>query len=132
MGFAAGELADDRVVGGGTDGDDGVGHAQAIGQTSGGADSDEAVGAQLDQLVVIDRRAGATHATCLHADRLALVGAGEAEGIAFLVHQSGTGVEEGFGDVLGPERVARHQNGGGEVGCVGSDVDRHGARVRHP
>jgi len=129
VGVAAAQLADDLVVGGGAHRDDGVGHAQAVGQPAGGADADEARRAQLDQLAVVDGGAGAAHAGRLHAERLALVRAGEAQLAAFLVHQPGAGVEERLRDVLGAARIAGHQHGGGVVGGFGSDVDRHGTSV---
>ena len=57
----------------------GVGHAHAVGQTARGADADDPLDAELDELGVVDRRAGATHADRLHADRPPLERAGVAE-----------------------------------------------------
>ena len=106
-------MTDDRVIGGGTDGHDGVGHAHPVGETAGGADADDPRGAHLDQLAVVDRCTRATHSDGLHADRLSLERAGEAQHAALLVDAPRAGIEEGFGDVFGAlrDRPAPAQRG---------------------
>ncbi len=117
------------IIGGRADRHDGVGHAQAIGDATGGADPDDALGTELDQFAVVDRRAGTTHADRLHADRLTLEGAGVAEHAALLVDATRTGLEERLGDVPGPSWVAGHEHGRGVVGGFGAEVDGHASSV---
>ena len=67
----------------------------------------------------------------LHADRLALEGAGVAEHAALGVDLAESVVEERLGDVLGSERVAGAEDVGGVVAGLGTQMDRHGAeRIR--
>src|SRR5690348_16399095 len=70
-----------------------------------GADADQLLTAELDQLLEDDRRARAAHPGALHGNRLALVGAGVAEQAALAVALNGV-LEIGLGDVLGAQRVA--------------------------
>ena len=58
-------------------------------QAAAGADADQLLAAELDQLLEDDRRARAAHAGALHRDRLALPGAGEAEQAALAVSLHG-------------------------------------------
>ena len=95
-------------------------------QPAAGADADQLLAAELDQLLEDDRRAGAAHAGALHRDRLALVGAGVAEQAALGVPLLDV-VEVGLGDVLGAQRVAGEENRLGVLARLGANVDRHGA-----
>ncbi len=125
MRFAVGEVADDRVIGSRAEPDDGVAHLQAVGQPTGGADPDDPFGAELDELAVVDRRAGAAHPDGLHADRLALEGAGVPQHAALLVDASRPRVEERLGDVRGSAGVAGNQHRRGVVGGLGAEVNGH-------
>ena len=89
------------------------------------ADTDQALAAELNELLEDDRRAGATHARPLHGDRLALPRPGVAEQAALGVLLHGI-VEVRLGDVLGAEWIAREQDGFRVVPLLGANVDRHG------
>ena len=117
-----------RVGGHGADRDDQVAERVARLQPAAGADADQLLAADLDQLLEDDRRAGAAHPRALHGDRLAVVGAGVAEQAALLVALHDV-VEVGLGDVLGPERIAGEEDCFCVVAGLGADVDRHGARL---
>ena len=95
-------------------------------QPAAGADADQLLAAELDQLLEDDRRARAAHPGALHGDGLALVGAGVAEQAALGVPLDDV-VEVGLGDVLGAQRVAGKQHRLGVVARLGANVDRHGA-----
>ena len=93
-------------------------------QPAAGADADQLLAAELDQLLEDDRRARAAHAGSLHRDRLALVRAGVAEQAALGVPLHDV-VEVGLGDVLGAQRVAGEQHRLGVLARLGANVDRH-------
>ena len=94
-------------------------------QAAAGADADQLLAAELDELLEDDRRARAAHAGSLDRDRLALVGAGVAEQAALAVSLDDV-VEKGLGDVLGTQRIARKEDGLGVLAGLGANVDRHG------
>ena len=93
-------------------------------EAAAGADAQQLLDAELDQLLEDDRRAGAAHAGALHGDALAFVRAGVAEQAALGVPLHDV-VEVRLGDVLGPQRVARQQARLGVVARLRSHVDRH-------
>ena len=95
-------------------------------QAAAGADADELLAAQLDQLLEDDRRPRAAHAGALHRDREALVEAGVPEEPALGVPLLDLG-QEGLGDVLGAQGIARQENCLGVLAGLGANVDRHGA-----
>ena len=98
-------------------------------QATAGADADQPGGAEHDQLLEHDAGARAPHAGRLHADRLALEGAGVAEHASLGVDLAEPGVEERLGDVLGSHRIARDRGRWGRSRRrLGSQMDRHGHR----
>ena len=95
-------------------------------ETAAGADADQLLAAELDQLLEDDRRARAAHPGALHGDRLALVRARVAEQPALAVSLHDV-VEVRLGDVLGAKRVAGEENRLCVLPRLGANVDRHGA-----
>ena len=95
-------------------------------QAAAGADTDELLAAQLDQLLEDDRGARAAHAGALHRDRAPAVEAGVPEEPALGIALLDLG-QEGLGDVLGPQRIAGEENCLGVLAGLGANVDRHGA-----
>ena len=96
-------LVPDEMCGGGVGGDGGqrddqVAERMVRLEAAAGADPDELLDAELDQLLEHDRRAGAAHARALDGDPRALVLAGVAEQPALAVHLDGV-LEVGLGDV---------------------------------
>ena len=89
-------------------------------------DPEQALHAELDQLLEDDRRAGAAHARSLHRHRLALPRAREAEEAALAVHLR-RALEVRLGDVLRPQGVAGEEAGVRVVSGLGAQVDRHRA-----
>ena len=123
-------LVPDEMRGGrvGRDGgqrDDQVAERMVGLKAAAGADADQLLAAELDQLLEDDRRAGTAHAGALDGDRLALVRAGVAEQPALRVPLFDV-LEVRLGDVLRAQRVARQQNGLGVLARLGADVNRHG------
>ena len=117
-----------RVGGNGAQRDDQVAERVADLQAAAGADADQLLAAELDQLLEHDRRARAAHPRALHRDRLALPRPREAEQPALGVPLHRV-VEVRLGDVLRAQRVARKEDGLGVVAGLGADVDRHGGRT---
>ena len=95
-------------------------------QAAAGADADQLLAAELDQLLEDDRRARAAHPGALHGDRLALVRARVAEQAALAVALHDV-VEVGLGDVFGAQRVAGEEHCLRVLARLGANVDRHGA-----
>ena len=114
-----------RSSGNGGERDDQVAELVVRLEPAAGADAEQLLDAELDQLLEDDRRAGAAHARALHGDALALVCAGVAQQAALGVLLLGV-VEVRLGDVLGPQRVAGEEAGLGVLARLGSNVDRHG------
>ena len=108
----------------GRDRDDQVAELEVLLQAAAGADAEEALDAELHELLHHDRRRGAAHAGRLHRDRLALPLAGVAEHPALAVALHGV-VEVRLGDVLGAQRVAGEEAGLAVVAGLGADVNRH-------
>ncbi len=108
--------------------DDQVAERVARLEAAAGADTDQLLAAELDQLLEHDRGAGAAHARALDRDGPAVVGAGVAEQAALLVALDDI-VEVGLGDVLGSERVSGEEDGFGVIARFGANVNRHGARL---
>ena len=99
---------------------------QAGADGSGGADADDVVHAVLgEQLIGVDADGGHPHAGGHNGDGYILVGAGIAVDAPDVVDQPGV-VQEGVGDELGPQGVAGHEDGLGEIAGVGGIV-----RSRH-
>ena len=96
-------------------------------QSTGGAHADDVLHAVLGvQLMGVDADGGHSHAGGHHGDGHALIGAGVALDAPDVVHQHGV-FQEGFGDELGAQGVAGHQNGFGEgTGCGAVMGGRHG------
>src|SRR5579862_216829 len=117
-----------RVGGDGRERDDQVAEGVMRLQAPARADAEELLAAELDQLLEDDRRTGATHPRALHGDRLPLERPGVAEQPAL-----GVALDDAFqvrlGDVLGPQWVARQQDGLRVVTGLGANVDRHRARL---
>ena len=89
------------------------------------ADADEALDAELHELLDDDRGRGTAHAGRLDGDRLALPRARVAEHPALGVPLHGV-VEVRLGDVLRAERVAGEEARLCVLARFGTDVDRHG------
>ena len=82
-----------------------------------------------EEFVGVDGDGGDAHAAAHHGDGEVFLAAGEAEHVADGVDLAEI-FEEVFGDVFGAERVAGHEDGGGEVAGVGFDVGGLGAHRR--
>ncbi len=85
-----------------------------------GANADDFLNAEIgDQLFGVDRAGRDTHPVAHYGDFAAFIGAGEAQHAAHVIHFTHV-FEEGFGNVLGAQRVARHQNYVSEIAhfCV--------------
>ena len=72
---------------------------------------------------------GAPHPGGLHANRLALKRAREAQHATYLVDLSESGVKERLGDVLRPNRVAGTEDMGCVIAEFGAKVNRHDATL---
>ncbi len=84
------DIAADRRVGRGRLGEHDVAQLHARVDRAAGADADQRLGVVgRDQFVDVDRQRRLAHAGRLHADRLALPRAGEAEAVAHAVHLAG-------------------------------------------
>jgi len=108
--------------------DDHVAERVARLQAAAGADADQLLAAELHQLLEHDRRPRTAHAGALYGDRLALVGAGEAEQAALPVPLLDV-LEVRLGDVFRPQRVAGEEHRLGVLAGLCADVDRHRARL---
>ena len=94
-----------------------------------GADADNAVHVvELVELVAVDADGGHAHAAGHHGDGLAVVGTRIGADVADVAHEFGV-VQEGLGDETGALRVARHEDGLGDLVFLGRVVGsggRHG------
>ncbi len=109
--------------------DDQVTELQVLLEAAAGADPQEALHPELDELLHHDRRRRTAHPGRLHGDGSALVRAGVPEHAPLAVLLDRV-VEVRLRDVLRAQRVAGKQAGLGVVAGVGSDVDRHGGEPR--
>ena len=100
MRLAADVMPSGPVGGNGRDGHDQVAELEILLQAAAGADAEEALDPELDELFHHDRRRGAAHACRLHRDRLPFPLAGVPEHPALAVALDWI-VEVGLGDVLG-------------------------------
>ena len=123
--LAADQVRRGRVGRHGGDRDDQVADREVGLEPAAGADAEDALDAELDQLLDHDPGRRAAHARGLHRDRLAVERARVAEHPALGVHLADV-LHERLGDVLGAQRVARQQARVGVVAGLGSQVDRHG------
>ena len=121
-------MARGAVGGDGGQRDDQVAELEVVLEPAAGADAQEPLDAEQDELLHDDRRGRTAHAGRLHRDRLALV-------LARIPQQSALGVllhgivEVRLRDVLRAQRVAGQQAGLCVVAFLRSDVNRHGGSL---
>src|SRR5438552_1210883 len=97
-------------------------------QPAAGADAQEPLDAELDELLHHDRRGRAAHAGRLHGDRPSLVLARVTEEPALLVPLH-SALEVGLGDVAGAQRVTGQQTRLCVFAFLGTDVNGHGGTL---
>ncbi|MNI40711.1 hypothetical protein D3C73_949460 [compost metagenome] len=93
------------------------------------ADADDALDPKvIHQLVGVEHHGGDPHAVAHHRDALALVVAGVTQHVAHIGHLARIG-QKGLGDIAGPQRIPRHDDGLGEIARVGIDMSGHCCRA---
>ncbi|MNX46966.1 hypothetical protein D3C86_775150 [compost metagenome] len=110
----------DLGVGAGTHADHHVTQFDVFTHGTAGAHADQGLHAVVgDQLFGIDGAGRDAHAVAHDGDATALVGTGEAEHAAHVTHLLDV-LQEGLGDVLGTQGVARHQHcvSKGAIFCI--------------
>ena len=125
--LAADEVVGRAVVRDCREGDDQVAEFVVRLEPAAGADAEQLLHAELDQLLEHDRRAGATHPGSLHGNRLALVRPGIPEQATLRVALPHV-VEVRLRDVFRAQRVAGEQACFGVLARLGTNVNRHGAQ----
>ncbi len=124
MRLPADEMTRRRVGGHGGDGDDEVAERVVGLQAPARPHAEEALHAELGELLEHDGRARAAHAGALNGDRLPVPLPREPEQPALLV-DLGDVRQECLGDVLGAEWVARQEARLRIVAGLGAKMDRH-------
>ena len=120
VGVRAGALADDDVI-----------EVDVLLDGAGGANPDDVLHAEHgEQLVGVDADGGHAHAGGHDGDLHALIKACVAVDAPDIIHQDGI-FQEVFGDKLGAQRIAGHQNGLAEADLI-LDIDMgSGGEVGH-
>ncbi len=130
--LATDEMRRRRVGGDGGERDDHVSERVIRLEAAAGADAQQPLDAELDELFEDDRRRGTAHAGALHGYGLSLPTLPVyPEQPSFRVDLADVG-QECLCDVLGPERVAREQARVGVVAGISTQVDGHGRTLRIP
>ena len=112
----------DAGIGGGAHGDDDVAELDIRVRGAAAADPHDAFDAEvLHELGEVDRCRGNPHPVRHDRDVEAAVAAGETEDVADIADLRGI-LEIGLGDVLRPQRIAGHEDGGREIAGFGVDV----------